>query len=293
MKRFNILLLWSLLAGVTIAIIAQDYDDQKFVFSHKKHVIEEEIECADCHSPAESSKTGLDNLLPAKTICLDCHEAEEVGNFDLVYSIESYSEKFSHEQHIAAGNNCESCHSAVTQKEEAFPYILPTMAECMNCHEQQVVSVECATCHTPLENLKPMSHTINFVNNHGDQARMSAEEMSADMSCMVCHTEQYCQDCHEGENLARFTHPLNYEFTHALEAQMNAKDCAVCHSEPEFCNACHRDNNVLPRSHKIGWVNNFPNDGGRHSIEARNDLGACISCHDQNAQIICQQCHGN
>ena len=32
-----------------------------------------------------------------------------------------------------------------------------------------------------------------------DQARLAAKEISADMNCMACHDNQYCQDCHEGE----------------------------------------------------------------------------------------------
>ncbi len=294
MKKFWILVLIAGLGGVMVTLVGQDYSDKNaFEFSHKQHVIEEEIECADCHGAAEQSRSGLDNLLPARSVCLDCHEQEELGNFDRLYAIDTYSEKFSHQQHIAADVNCESCHSAVAQKTAAFPYVLPTMVECMECHEVNAVALACQTCHKPLENLRPISHTRNFLHNHGDQARMAAMEVSADMACAVCHSQQFCQDCHEGENLDRFAHPLNYEFTHALEAQNKERECAVCHTERSFCVSCHRDNHVLPRNHTTGWVNNFPNDGGRHSVEARNDLDACISCHEQNAQAICQPCHAN
>ncbi len=292
MDRFNIVVLLSAFLIASIVIVAQDNDNKPFKFSHKQHMAEEMV-CADCHVGVEESTSGMDNLMPDKAVCLDCHEGEEIGNFDLVIAVESYSKKFSHQQHLAADNDCAKCHYEVSQKEEAFPYVLPTMVECMSCHEQQAVSVGCATCHLPFENLKPISHTVNFIHNHADIARMDAMEISADMSCMTCHDQQYCQDCHEGENLDQFTHPLNYEFTHALEAQINAKDCATCHTERTFCTSCHVANQVLPHSHSVGWVNNFPGDGGRHAIEARNDLAACISCHETDAPVICQTCHGN
>lgn len=117
--------------------------------------------------------------------------------------------------------------------------------------------------------------------------------MAADMNCATCHTRQFCQDCHEGDNLDRLTHPLNYEVTHALEAQAKQAECAVCHTERQFCIECHSENNVMPHNHTVGWTNKFPNDGGRHKVEALNDLDACIACHEQNAELICGSCHGN
>ena len=265
-------------------------------FSHKQHVIEEELECADCHSNVESSISGLDNLMPKIEVCLDCHEQDEIKMFQSFEPITRFSEKFSHEKHLTSGEDCQSCHSAVTKPAATRMDIIPGMIQCMDCHESKVITIAantCRTCHTSSENLKPLSHTFAFQHNHSDQARMAAGEMSTNKNCMVCHKQSFCQDCHEGDNLTRFTHPLNYEFTHALDTQNKERDCAVCHTERSFCVSCHRDNNVLPRSHSVGWVNNIPNDGGRHSIEAEIDLEACIACHEQNAQVICQQCHGN
>lgn len=267
-------------------------EKERVKFSHKLHVVEQEMACADCHAGAESSMSGKDNLLPAQSVCLECHEAGEVGDVSLYAPISDYSIKFSHQQHIESGADCESCHSAIWQKEVSVPYVLPTMVECMDCHESKAVSNECADCHMPFENLKPLSHNVQFKANHGDLARANAAEVSADMSCMVCHKQSYCQDCHEGENLDRLAHPLNYEFTHALEARSRENDCAVCHTEKQFCIACHQENNILPHNHTAGWVNNIPNDGGRHVYEARYDLENCAACHEANAEQICQPCHG-
>ena len=85
--------------------------------------------------------------------------------------------------------------------------------------------------------------------------------------------------------------PLNYQFTHALEAQGKESECSACHTERSFCIECHRDNNILPHNHTAGWINTI--DGGRHKTEAEIDLESCMACHEQNADQICQPCHDN
>jgi hypothetical protein len=116
------------------------------------------------------------------------------------------------------------------------------------------------------------------------------DEFSSNMTCATCHQQSFCQKCHEGENLDNTTHPMNYAFTHALEAQGKEKTCTVCHQDRQFCNDCHRDYQVFPHNHQQpGWA--VPNTGGLHVMEAENDLESCISCHEMNAQEVCQPCH--
>ena len=145
----------------------------------------------------------------------------------------------------------------------------------------------------PGENLKPASHVLDFNHNHAVLARIAEKETSANMNSNSCHQQSFCQDCHEGDNLNRFSHPLNYEFTHSLDAISKKVDCTSCHVDRQFCNDCHTENNLMPFNHTVGWVNNIPGDGGRHSIEAMTDLENCASCHESNAETVCQPCHGN
>lgn len=285
---FTIVALFILYFGATF-LYSDEKDDLEF--SHKLHVVENEVECLTCHAQAEESVSGKDNLLPSKAICNDCHDADEVGNPEMAPPVEDYSAKFSHQKHLSSGLECESCHSDVTKAETARAYVLPNMLDCMGCHKTKNVSNECSTCHLPSENLQPLSHTPNFKHNHGDLARAQVKDISADMSCTTCHTQNFCQTCHEGDNLGRLTHPLNYEVTHALEAQSRQKECAVCHMDRSFCIECHSERQVMPHNHRAGWVNNLRSDGGRHSSEALNDIESCIACHEQNAVQTCQPCH--
>lgn len=277
-------------------------NETELKFSHKMHVQENELECTTCHPKAETSATGMDNLMPAMNVCADCHDVQDSENCGTCHSdlenprrvsrIDRYSQKFSHEKHLNTGLDCLACHAAVVSKETAAAIILPSMGECLQCHETRAVLTECSSCHLPEENLRPVSHTPNFLHNHSDLARNNMIPGSRNLACTTCHKIDYCQTCHEGDNLDRQTHPLNFQFTHALEAQGKEKECGVCHTERSFCIDCHRENQLMPHNHVAGWVNRIPNDGGRHRVEAMNDLEACMACHEQNAEETCNTCHG-
>lgn len=293
-----LLLAWTHLGVYEDARLDREQADE-LTFSHQYHIEEEELECGDCHD-VEESTTGLDNLLPSMEVCSDCHEVEEPDECGMCHTnvddarevprIDTYSVKFSHQKHLDNDLDCANCHAAVAQKAVVEPFILPTMVACVGCHEDRGVVQECATCHLPDERLRPLSHAPNFTHTHGDLARHDALTIDAEKTCQTCHSDDFCQDCHEGDNLDRLTHPLNFAFTHALEAQANEKTCVTCHTEPLFCIDCHRDNQVLPHTHTAGWANTL--DGGRHRLEALSDLSSCISCHEDDADRVCQPCHG-
>jgi len=289
-------------ASINLLLIGNSQNKDLLKFSHKLHIIDEELECSTCHEMAERSTTGRDNLMPTMDVCSSCHDVEDEENCILCHSnveepeavpyVESYSEKFSHALHLSKGLECRSCHESIIKKSEVRPYILPKMDDCMECHQIKMASLECNSCHLEGENLVPTSHTPNFIHNHSDLARNRVIDITGENDCSNCHKPRFCQDCHEGDNIDRLTHPLNYEFTHALEAQGKEKECSVCHIERQFCNECHRTNLVMPKNHTAGWTNTIPNDGGLHRIEALNDIESCISCHEQNADQTCQPCHG-
>lgn len=272
-------------------------------FNHKYHVQEEEIDCQDCHSAVTTSQTGVDNLLPDMDVCSDCHDVEEEDNCGKCHSdtddpggyskILNYSKKFPHKRHLDKDLKCIDCHSGISDKDFVLPYQLPVMNDCIVCHRERLVSGDCMTCHSESEDLRPDSHTKNFLHDHSDVAQNDFQQINGDNSCSNCHSENYCQDCHQGDNLDRMTHPLNFAFTHSLQAQGKEKECSSCHIEKQFCNDCHREYSIMPHSHKAGWTNTIPNDGGLHRFEAQNDLENCRSCHEQNAAQVCGNsgCH--
>jgi hypothetical protein len=254
-------------------------------FSHKLHVVENEIECSACHAMAESSLKGTDNLMPTMESCGSCHDVEDneqcatchsdMDNPRSVPRVVDYFPQFSHKMHLDDGLDCNSCHAGIASKTTVEPYELPNLQDCQSCHIQKKI--------------KPSSHLPNYLHLHGDEARSLA--VVDQQTCKNCHSVQYCQNCHEGDNLDRTTHPLNYVFTHSLDARGKERECSVCHTERSFCVECHSQNMVMPHNHTAGWANRIPSDGGRHVAEAQNDLESCMSCHEKDAQIVCQKCH--
>lgn len=275
-------------------------DPTELIFSHRLHVEDQELECSDCHGGVAESEIGADNLLPTKAVCADCHDVDDEDECSTCHSnltqpqpvprIETYSAMFSHKRHLNADMTCENCHAGMAEVEVATVRVLPGMVKCLDCHDQHAVAeLECSTCHAPEEDLVPLSHGPDFLHAHSDIARTNAP-VNGDKTCQTCHQVSECQDCHEGDNLDRLSHPLNYEYTHALDAQAFEKNCVTCHSDRQFCADCHRDNFILPRTHVPGFVNKV--NGGTHAFEAENDIETCMSCHESNAEEICQQCHG-
>jgi hypothetical protein len=303
MKNFNQIIIAALIGCCLLfyVIVLANSEKVELKFSHKLHAVDNEMECATCHEAAESSQKGGDNLFPTMETCANCHDVEDDEGCQLCHSdmdnpravprVDFYSELFSHEKHLTTGFDCNSCHRDVKNKVAIESYLLPNMAECMSCHTQKNASIECVTCHKPSERLKPLTHGSNFLHQHGDLARTAQPVIPGAKTCNLCHSINYCQECHEGDNLDRLSHPLNYAFTHSLDARGKEKDCSVCHTERSFCSECHRENLIMPHNHTAGWTNRIPGDGGRHRLEAETDLENCMSCHEADAEHICLTCH--
>jgi c(7)-type cytochrome triheme protein len=260
-------------------------DKSEIIFSHKLHVVENEMECDACHEAVYESVRGTDNLFPEKASCGNCHDIESTDECGVCHSnldnlrnfprIKDYYPEFSHKLHWEGGLECDACHAGIAHKEYAEPYDLPIIESCQECHTEQ--------------NVIPATHLANYQHTHGDEVRSTA--VDATQTCNTCHSLQYCQTCHEYDNLDRFTHPLNYSVTHHLDARGRERDCNVCHIDRGFCIDCHNAFLVLPHNHTAGWANRVPGDGGRHSIEARRDFEGCLSCHEQNYELSCAKCH--
>ncbi|HLE56529.1 MAG TPA: cytochrome c3 family protein, partial [Rhodothermia bacterium] len=201
----------------SVSGLAADKDPVELIFSHRLHVEDQDLDCSDCHGGVAGSEMGTDNLLPEMAVCADCHDVENEDECGTCHSnvddprevprIETFSTMFSHKRHIDADVACEDCHSGIAQIELASAEVLPGMVKCLDCHDQHAVtSVECSLCHAPSDRLAPLSHGPDFIRAHSDIARTNAP-VNGDKTCQTCHDVNYCQDCHEGDNLDRLSHP--------------------------------------------------------------------------------------
>ncbi|MDE3058045.1 MAG: cytochrome C [Bacteroidota bacterium] len=300
---------------------AQTQEHSKIIkFSHKKHIVDNGVDCASCHTSADTSVTSKDDLLPTHTECSTCHEDAVNNNCTYCHVSEETEvalEKmpgevhFNHKIHISGQKlECTTCHAGLDKVDYASEANMPKMATCSACHNDVKASKECATCHINLQTLRPVSHTVgNFLKEHGFAARAS----SPDAQCRSCHTEASCAQCHDASNITTLSggsktgmisprmlgndkpealagqdvHDINYLFTHGIDAKGKALECQRCHHEQEFCNDCHANGSAalggpMPVSHEApDFVTiGYGSGGGEHARLARRDIESCESCHD-------------
>jgi len=186
-------------------------------FSHRIH-LGQGLECVECHTAAAASTKVEDNLLPAKRVCLACHEDGEVA---IPSPPTTRLSKFSHALHLKMGsaapfivsaidhgnylqppgdirrhlntkNLCQACHRGLEESDQVTRAALPQMADCLVCHTQIDPPFSCEDCHSKDAQLKPPSHTERFMDAH------SSGKLHLDKStCAVCHGRTFtCMGCH-------------------------------------------------------------------------------------------------
>jgi hypothetical protein len=132
---------------------------QPIAFSHKTHAASG-MKCLDCHAGAASKERAG---LPDAAQCLLCHntikqESAEIRklaafsrrgeklNWVRVYQVPDFV-FFSHANHLAAGEQCITCHGDIQQRNVLAKEVSTSMIECMNCHLAREVSRKCHLCH--------------------------------------------------------------------------------------------------------------------------------------------------
>jgi hypothetical protein len=343
MKRTLLFVFALALLGVALTAVArketrpspweQSASPKYIKFSHAFHVGEAGIACVDCHKAAATSRQASDNLRAGHDDCTTCHE-EQIGNkCDYCHKnpdnieavpVQARTILFSHEQHLAMkGVECVTCHPGLDKVEYAGPANMPSMTTCTACHNDVKAPNVCEACHTTVTTLIPQSHLVsNFKKEHRYLARIGG----LDVGCAMCHTENFCADCHSSAGLmgigikdlmvdpaprgtpsvtpnnlrVQMAHGLNYRYTHGIDAKAKSADCATCHAVQEFCVQCHAaGGNITQGSFKPSW--HFGPDftrlgvgsgGGRHAELARRDIENCMTCHDiQGGDPTCILCH--
>ena len=169
MRRRLPLLLLLIVAGAVAGVIltrAQVFaaPEQPIAYSHQTHV-ESGVQCLFCHSSAlRSDVAGI----PSVQNCMGCHTVIATDSA-AIQELAGYWERrepipwvrvnaqpdfvyFSHQPHIGAGLNCETCHGDVGQMSVARPVVKMDMGWCLDCHlkqpEEKVARLaDCLACH--------------------------------------------------------------------------------------------------------------------------------------------------
>ncbi|MFN7995165.1 MAG: cytochrome c3 family protein [Bryobacteraceae bacterium] len=186
-------------------------------FSHRVHLALK-LECTRCHAAAPVSTRLEDNLLPKAEVCRECHKTEpNIGSPPT-----TRLERFNHQLHLKLGNiapaiaaaidhkqylsppppslredlntrnSCEACHRGLETSDRPEHTALPQMADCLVCHNQIAPPDSCQFCHAKSANLKPATHTADFLDTH-TSGKLALDKTT----CAVCHGRHFtCLGCH-------------------------------------------------------------------------------------------------
>ncbi len=279
-------------------------------FSHSAHV--EELDCSDCHLGVDSSD---DPGLPVIAQCQLCHDEEsealtpEEQRIDRLFvdgkpigaGVSRLDDEivFSHLQHVESSYSCADCHTGI--EESSHPATLGpiTMADCMDCHEQDGVANECSTCHSEIgDDWQPPSHQQNWLRYHGATVRSGSDTIAN--RCDLCHSQSSCDECHFQEAPEGHTNFWRIR-GHGVAARMDRSSCATCHRS-DVCQQCHQE--TAPLNHRGAWGGVMNN----HCINCHTPLRTqgCATCHqatpghdlasplpaDHSPSRDCRICHG-
>ncbi len=162
---FLILFISGVVGGIVLTRIkVYAAPEQPIAYSHQPHV-EAGMQCLYCHSSAMRSDIAG---IPSVEKCMGCHAIIATDN-EAVQALTGYWERgepipwnrvdkqpgfvyFSHQAHIGAGVNCETCHGDVGQMAVTRPALRMDMGWCLDCHLEQSQDkvarlADCVACH--------------------------------------------------------------------------------------------------------------------------------------------------
>lgn len=250
-------------------------------FPHGIHA-RNDLGCADCHLSVEKGeKAGL----PAREVCLDCHdegeepfekEMAELPTLDWKPFAVFPDLRFSHGAHLGRGLPCDTCHGEVGTSPRVTAAFAPREETCSECHKKEGVDEACETCHLETRRDRPPpTHTRGWTRGHGITLREGGI-IHHQGKCDRCHGEDSCSRCHREEPPRDHSQTWRVR-THGIGAEIDRERCMACHTE-DACVRCHLSGDVLPLSHRRG---------GWESPTHRH----CTSCHEPLEADSCGVCH--
>jgi c(7)-type cytochrome triheme protein len=168
-SRWVLMIFGLVAAGIIAGILltnaqAHAAPAQPISFSHRVHTAAG-VQCLYCHSGAQDSAVAG---IPSVQKCMGCHSVIDADK-DSIKAVADYFAKnkpidwvavnqepdfvyFSHQPHLGAGLNCETCHGNVGQMDADQPAVTMDMGWCLNCHLKQPPAqvgrlTDCLACH--------------------------------------------------------------------------------------------------------------------------------------------------
>ncbi len=265
--------------------------ERNLTFSHETHLVRTKGDCAKCHPRAHSLEAMAGDVvhptaLPAHRECFSCHEMQqfydELRCANCHENLSAYGlapyEKFTHTTDFMRKEHGEFVRAAQSAR------------TCAQCHETRF----CSQCHAEVPLMHPeesVPEKLSFLRIHpGDYTYRHMWDVRADSaSCLRCHGQRFCNDCHETRGITQTTamkHKGGFTFHgpgvlapgspdfHGSAARRDIVSCAACHRDGERgdCLECHslRSPSFIPVS---------PHPPGFKSRLSRTGAPVCRLCH--------------
>ena len=135
---------------LSLAACAWGQPAQPIPFSHKTHIGEVKLTCADCH--AGPAKFGDAVGIPDAPKCLECHadlDKRQPIPWVRIFRLKDFV-FFDHLYHLQNKVQCEDCHGPIGTEDVVTDQLKTTsMTSCQPCHVKTGARTACNTCHDP------------------------------------------------------------------------------------------------------------------------------------------------
>lgn len=234
--------------------------ENKLIYSHEFHVLEQKLACETCHTNLATVDYSEEHSKASMQTCATCHNNEQ------------------------APLECTACHTdplELRPADHSADFLVAhknrariDQDECTTCH----VEDDCAQCHDGAALFTTLSGATQDI-----QSQLAPSLGSGTKGLIISRV-----------------HELNFRLTHPMSAEGRSQECSTCHEPQEFCQTCHEAEGVdvagKPAWHGgndwgalAGVVNS---GGGRHAELAKRDIEMCASCHStQGDDPTCMLCH--
>lgn len=204
-----------------------DFSVPGLVFGHSAH-LERAYRCEACHPVFPHGTSGIER--PEMRKCTRCHGLTHNGQGEVAsaeclkcHTVDFELVPTDHSVDFLSGD-----HGSLATDDPAYCSQCHAPEPCVPCHNGQVALAN----GTAGEKVIPENHQgPEWSAEHG---RLYLEQKGM---CVVCHTSEFCQQCHQ----TTMPHPATWLTDHAQGNGSLSKDCVVCHADREVCQDCHHD----------------------------------------------------
>ncbi|MDH3727489.1 MAG: hypothetical protein OER77_08160 [Myxococcales bacterium] len=286
-------------AGPT-RMVPKNWPQVRLSPGHSQHIINEPVECDECHDPAEE---GFGS--PDTGVCTQCHEEQaSLAHVNLDgMPMDCYTcHVFGAEPEVFGRWHCTRCHGPF-ESEGLEGLAMHATVPCESCHNPHKPAEEtireCDECHQKMN----VQHGRSRLSGSCADCHGGHKLASDAASCMECHATEKpkvpasatfgdghdsCATCHEAHSFSAST-ALRCTSCHE-DTRVLASNRAPEHRE---CGSCHEPHAVRPAGDRA--CRDCHDDvRSTHPVEHRQ---ACVGCHDPHPKRLaqgalrCSQCH--